>query len=375
MSVSKKPSTTSTSLLTAEIGENPSVSIVIPTYNEASNIEAVVNSFLASKYPNLLEIVIVDGQSNDGTSSKLKLLTESSPIVRLAVNPQRIQSAALNIGLKACQGDIFIRADAHCQYGSDYIEQCVAALQNSDALNVGGCQRFVAKEPFQAAIALASRSWLGSGGARYRDPTYNGYADTVYLGCFKREALLKLNSLLSEDVFDTSQVTNEDAELNQRLLARNPQAIYVSSRIKVWYYPRKNWVSLWVQYFRYGRGRYLNISRHPERSQLRGRLPFLFFSTIILFLILDLALSSISLHMLEISIFGILLAFLESLRVNLKFRKSFAVEIWRGSSNKTPSFLYRWLACGIVILTMPVAHFTGFCYQLLRNKILNHTDW
>ena len=372
MSVSKNPST---SLLTVDIGENPSVSIVIPTYNEASNIETVVNSFLASKYPNLLEIVVVDGQSNDGTSKKLQLLAEKSPLVKLAVNPQRIQSAALNIGLKACRGDIFIRADAHCQYGTDYIEQCVSALQNSEALNVGGCQRFVAREPFQAAIALASRSWLGSGGAKYRDPTYNGYADTVYLGCFKREALLKLNSLPDRNVFDTSQVTNEDAELNQRLLARNPRAIYVSSRIKVWYYPRKDWVSLWVQYFKYGRGRCLNISRHPERSQIRGRLPFLFFSTIILLLILDISLSSINLYMPGICIFGIVLAFLESLRVNLKFRNNFVSDIWRGNPRKAPSFVSRWISCGIVILTMPVAHFTGFGYQLLRNKILNHTDW
>ena len=350
----------------------PSVSIVIPTYNEADNIEAIVNCFLATKYPNLLEIVVVDGQSTDGTSDLVENIAQEHPIVRVIENPQRIQSVGLNIGFKACKGDILLRADAHCDYGSDYIEQCVSALQQSSALNVGGCQRFVARSPFQAGIALASRSWLGSGGAKYRDPEYTGYADTVYLGCFKRQALLDINSSGIE-VFDTSQITNQDAELNQRLLDLSPQAIYISSQIKVWYYPRKTWKSLGQQYFKYGRGRYLTSTKHRGRSQIRGKLPFLFFSTIILLLVFDL-LSPVDLYIKEICAFGVLLAFIESLRVNFKL-KDFTSEIWRGSLEEVPSFLSRWITCGVVILTMPIAHFSGYGYQTFRNRILAIEGW
>ena len=83
------------------------------------------------------------------------------------------------------------------------------------------------------------------------DPKYDGYADTVYIGCFWRQALLDVGG------FDTTQITNQDAELNQKLLSKSEQAIYISSKIRVWYYPRKTWKSLWIQYFKYGRGRYL----------------------------------------------------------------------------------------------------------------------
>ena len=372
MSVSKDPSA---SIVFTSYTKNPSVSVVIPTYNEADNIEAIVSCFLASKYPNLLEIVIVDGQSTDGTSDRVKNIACEYPIVKIIENPQRIQSAGLNIGLKACEGDIFLRADAHCDYAIDYIEQCVSAIQQSKALNVGGCQRFVARSPFQAGIALASRSWLGSGGAKYRDPNFTGYADTVYLGCFKREALLELDSSASTEAFDTSQITNQDAELNQRLLDLSPEAIYISSEIKVWYYPRQTWKSLWTQYFKYGRGRYLTTTKHPERSQIRGKLPFLFFSTMILLLVFDLFFSPVNLYIKEICILGASLAFWESLRVNLSLKNNFASEIWRGNPSKVPSFFSRWFYCGIVILTMPIAHFSGYGYQAFKNRVLAIKGW
>lgn len=370
MSVSKDQSA---SIVFSPSKRNPSISIVIPTYNEIENIEAIVKSFLTSKYPNLLEVIVVDGKSTDGTRDRLQELAYTYPQVKILDNPRRIQSEALNIGVRECKGEFFLRADAHCEYAPDYIEQCVAALKKSQALNVGGCQRFVAKEPFQAAIAIAAQSWLGSGGAKYRDPNYSGYADTVYLGCFKREALLKSSS--SQGVFDTSQVTNQDAELNQRLLDLDPKAIYISSQIKVWYYPRRTWKSLWTQYFKYGRGRYLTNTKHPERSQIRGKLPFLFFSTICLLLIIDLFLPSVNLYMMEICFLGIILAFLESLRVNLSLKNHFAEKIWRGHRRKRPSFLSRWFYSGIVILTMPTAHFSGYGFQAFKNRILGIKGW
>ena len=346
------------------------VSIAIPTYNEAEYVEKIVTGFLQTQYSHLIEILVADGGSSDGTQEIVNNLSVRDSRVKLLNNPLKIQSAGLNVALENSQSDIFLRADAHCDYASDYVEKCIAALQKSQALNVGGAQRFVAKDGWQAAIALAARSWFGSGGAKYRNPNYTGYADTVYLGCFQRQALLKVDNSSPLNVFDTSQITNEDAELNQKLLEQNPQAIYISSEIKVWYYPRKTWKSLWIQYFKYGRGRYLTATKHSERSQLRGKLPFLFISTMIVLLCFDLFLAPVNLYIKELCILGLFSAFLESLRVNLKLKDSFLTEIWRGSIKQSPSFISRWLGCGIVIITMPLAHFSGYGYQVFRSRIL-----
>jgi hypothetical protein len=289
--------------------------------------------------------------------------------VKLLHNPLKVQSAGLNLIIKECTGDILLRADAHSDYAPDYIEKCVEALLLSQSLNVGGAQRFVAKTPFQAGAALSSKSLLGTGGAKYRHPEYSDYAETVYLGCFWRQILLDVAG------FDIDQATNQDAELNQKLLLKTEKAIYISSKIRVWYYSRKTFKSLCIQYFKYGRGRYLTSIKHSIKSQIRGIVPFLVISSITLLLLIDLLFPRRGLPMVILVILGLLLPFLESLRVTLKSRTSFESEIWRGDKGKIPSFLSRWFFCGIVLLTMPIAHSLGYAYQLIKHKILGLNGW
>ncbi|MFM6070537.1 MAG: glycosyltransferase family 2 protein, partial [Dolichospermum sp.] len=217
---------------------------------------------------------------------------------------------------------------------------------------------------FQAGVALSSKSILGSGGAKYRDPDYDGYADTVYLGCFWKKALQEVSG------YSTEATSNEDAELNQKLLQKNKNAIYISSEIRVWYYPRKTFKSLYIQYFKYGRGRYLTSIKHSVKSQIRGIVPFFVISLTTLLLIIDLLFPLLGLPMEILVIIGLLLPFLESLRVTLKSRNSFDSEIWRNDKGKIPSFLSRWFFCGIVLLTMSISHSLGYAYQLIRHRVL-----
>jgi succinoglycan biosynthesis protein ExoA len=347
----------------------PTLTIAIPAYNEAANIERVVRGFLSTAYPNLIELFIADGGSTDGTQDIVKNLALEDARVKLLHNSLKVQSAGLNLILQECAGDIFLRADAHSDYAPDYIEKCVEVLLESKALNVGGAQRFVAKTDFQAGVALSSKSILGSGGAKYRNPDYDGYADTVYIGCFWKQALVEVGG------FDTSQITNQDAELNQKLLRKNQNAIYVSSQIRVWYYPRKTFKSLYIQYFKYGRGRYLTSIKHSIKSQVRGIVPFFVVSSTTLLLLIDLLFPRLGLPIEILVILGLLLPFLESLRVTFKLRNSFDSEIWRGDKDKIPSFLSRWFFCGIVLVTMPISHSYGYAYQLVRHKIFGLNGW
>ncbi|BDA70164.1 Glycosyl transferase, family 2 [Calothrix sp. PCC 7716] len=338
----------------------PSVTIAIPTYNEALNIEQIIRCFINSGYKNIVEIFVADGGSTDNTQDIVRRLSKEDSRIKLLYNPLKIQSAGLNLILHSSTGEIFLRADAHSEYAPDYVERCVEALIESNALNAGGAQRFVAKTRFQAAIAIASKSILSNGGAKYRNPNYNGYADTVYLGCFWRKALQEVSG------FNSTYHHNEDAELNQRLLTQKLNAIYISSVVRVWYYPRNTWKSLWLQYFKYGQGRCLTSIKYKLSTQLRGIIPFLALSTISLLLVVDLLLPSLHLPIEQLVFICILIPFLESFRVILKYHNNFRLEVWQGNNDEIPSWISSWFLCGITLLTMPIAHSLGYAYQLLR---------
>jgi len=82
-----------------------SVSIVIPTLNEAGNLPYVLNTVPSWVH----EIIVVDGRSNDDTERIAKVL---HPDVRIVHEPKSGKGAALKAGLYAAKGDILIALDA-----------------------------------------------------------------------------------------------------------------------------------------------------------------------------------------------------------------------------------------------------------------------
>ncbi len=340
----------------------PTVSVAIPVLNEADHITEVIQGFLQSAYPALIEVLVADGGSTDGTVSIVQTLAENDSRVLLMSNPETIQAAALNRMIEVASGDIFLRADAHCRYAPDYVESCVVALQETGAVNVGGAQRLVARSTFQAGVALAARSILGSGGARYRDALYDGPAETVFLGCFDRQALLEVGGY-------SAKTTNEDAELNIRLNRRFEHAVHVSSRIRVWYYPRHSWWALWRQYLSYGRGRRGTVRDHPGASPWRSVLPFAVVTLAALAFLCDQIFLAGRLHSAGLALLSLGIPFLFGLLIAFRLRRSFVSEIWRGDPDRVPPIAVRGLCCGLVLLTQPIAHFTGFGYQWIWDGI------
>jgi len=247
----------------------PLATIAIPCLNERDSIQSCVRSVLAQDYPpEQLEILVADGRSADGTRDVLRRLAAADDRIRIIDNPERIQAAGLNAILKQARGDVIVRMDAHCDYRSDYVRKCVEVLESTGADNVGGAQRAEAKTFFQRALCAALASPLAAGGARYRSAENEGFVDTVFLGAFRRRVFETVG------LYDPRAVTNEDAELNQRLLARGGR-IYLSREIVVNYHPRRSFSALARQYFRYGVGRARTFLKHGALTTLRPALPFL----------------------------------------------------------------------------------------------------
>ena len=127
-------------------------------------------------------------------------------------NPERLQAAGLGQLVKAAQGDVIVRMDVHCEYAPDYVRKCVETLEATGADNVGGAQRAKAERRSSARCAPRSRARSASVAPEYRSADAEGFVDTVFLGAFRRKVFETVG------LWDPKAITNEDTELNQRIL-------------------------------------------------------------------------------------------------------------------------------------------------------------
>jgi glycosyltransferase involved in cell wall biosynthesis len=252
----------------------PSVSIIIPCYNEQGTIRKLLEAIYAQTFPRPdLEVVIAEGMSTDGTRAQIAAFSDSYPDLHIAVadNPIRSIPAALNCALKEAQGEIIIRLDAHSMPYPDYVERCVADLEMGLGENVGGIWeiRPGAQTWLAQSIAVAASHPLGVGDALYRHTATAAQVDTVPFGAFKRELLALVG------FFDESLLTNEDYEFNTRI-RKSGGKVWLDPSIRSVYIARPTLANLAKQYARYGFWKWRMLRRYPETLRWRQGLPPLF---------------------------------------------------------------------------------------------------
>lgn len=247
----------------------PFVTIAMPCLDEERYIEACLRSVRDQDYPaDRLEILVADGGSTDATRGVVARLAAEDPRIVLVDNPGRLQAAGLNAAIRRARGDIVVRMDVHCEYATDFVRKCVEVLERTGADNVGGAARTRARTPFQHALCAALSSKLGVGGSAYRSGLQEGWVDTVFPGAFPRRVFEEVG------LFDPAAITNEDAELNQRIQAAGGR-VWLSREVVVYYYPRDSFRGLARQYFKYGSGRARTLLKHRKLLTLRPVIPTL----------------------------------------------------------------------------------------------------
>lgn len=211
----------------------PRVSVIMPVYNESKYIAKCIDSLLLQDYPiDDMEWVFVDGASPDNTKEIIGQYIERYPsLIRVYDNPNKTVPYAMNIGIQNTVGEYIVRLDAHAEYASDYISQCVHFLDTTDADNVGGHFNTRARTKMGSRIALMLSSKFGVGNAQFRVRGKDGYVDTVPFGAFRRETFDKFG------LFDERFTRNQDNELNWRI-RRGGGKIYMTDKIQLTYYCR-----------------------------------------------------------------------------------------------------------------------------------------
>ncbi len=265
----------------------PSVSIIVPCYNEQHTIRLLLDAIDLQTYPRqAIEVVIADGMSTDQTREEIALFQNTHPTlsVKIVDNPKRNIPSALNRALDAARGQFIVRLDAHAVPSPDYVARCVDALEAGRGDNVGGiwqivpAQRWLSgdvphrvskpSEPgwVSRAIAVAAAHPFGVGDAHYRHATQPQYVDTVPFGAFRRELVEKIGP------FDENLLTNEDYEFNVRIRQAGGK-IWLDPAIRSMYFARATLSALAQQYLRYGYWKGQMLRRYPETIRWRQAIP------------------------------------------------------------------------------------------------------
>ena len=256
----------------------PSVTVVIPAFNEERYIRLALDAALQQEYPaEKLEIIIADGGSTDRTRSIVAEFSREHPNVKLIDNPQRIVSTGLNQAIAAATGDVIVRFDAHCEYPRDYICRLVALKGQTGADNVGGVLVPVGTNYTQSAVAAAYYSRIGFGGNALKGGIGTKEVrdvDTVHGGCWSRMRLLSIGG------FDESMVRNQDDELSFRLRKNSGRILQIRD-LFVRYHVRSSFRKLFLQFFQYGFWKVAVVRKHPRQASVRHLMPAVFVLVII----------------------------------------------------------------------------------------------
>jgi glycosyltransferase involved in cell wall biosynthesis len=242
------------------------ISVILPVLNEEKYLEDAVKSILAQKYDGKLEVILAVGPSQDKTQEIAQKLHQADSRVVVVNNPTGRTAAGLNLAIAASQYSIIVRVDGHANIPNNYCQLVSEILEKTGAVNVGGVMAAEGNSLFEKSVARAMRSPLGVGASRFHTGGGAGEVDTVYLGAFRKEALVSVGG------FDERFTRAQDWELNFRLRQAGG-VVYFDPHLVVTYRPRSTVNALARQYFEYGRWRRVVSRRHQGTINYRYLAP------------------------------------------------------------------------------------------------------
>ncbi|MFH1181031.1 MAG: glycosyltransferase family 2 protein [bacterium] len=265
------------------------ISVIIPCRNEQNYIAQCLDSIVSQNFPKEnLEVLLVDGNSQDKTKEIVQDYIQKYPFLRLLENPRKFAAFGLNIGIKKASGEIIVRMDAHAAYQKDYVSKCVKYLKEYEkADNVGGAIKTLPAENTLAAkaIAIILSGRLGAASSFRLGSDKVMEVDTVFGGCFRKKIFDKIG------FFDERMARAQDIEFNKRLI-RSGGKIILAPDILAVYYPESTLLGFWKHNFQDGFWviyplkfgvRYFSL-RHLLPLALTGAVLFSLFLSLFLFL-------------------------------------------------------------------------------------------
>jgi succinoglycan biosynthesis protein ExoA len=265
----------------------PAISVIIPCRNEAKWILRVLEDLAQQTIKEKFEVLIADGESDDGTWLLLEQFQSTTVLpyeLVLLHNQQRTIPCALNLLVQRARGKYIVRVDAHSRTAPNYLEQIVQPLKCGECDVAGPRIKFVPSSgrAIARAIAAVCNSRMGNGGTPSRTPLRHPVeVDHTVMSCFTRGVWVRIGG------YDTTLQANEDFDYDYRAAKAGFKVLSFPSPVYS-LLARSELSGLIRQRWRYGFWKAQVLKKFPTSLKLRQLLPIV---------VLPLAVASLSVPM------------------------------------------------------------------------------
>jgi len=210
------------------------ITVAITCYNEEKYIERSVRSALAFIKPDGVdvEILVVDGMSNDNSRSIVRSIQNETLSVQLIDNPSRFQAHGINLAIDYAKGDYLAWLSAHAIYPPHYLQVLYEASKRTGADCVGGIiNTKPGSDTFSGHLVQALTTHkFGIGNSGFKiGQSEEKYSDTAPSGFFKLSIFSKVGN------FNEQLVRCQDYEMSKRITKYGGK-ILVTPHVQITYF-------------------------------------------------------------------------------------------------------------------------------------------
>ncbi len=249
------------------------IDILVGVKNEEEHIERCIRSLMNQTIRDI-NILVVDGMSEDRTRDIVSNLMDEDPRIKLLINEGETISSGRNIGLNASTSEYVAYLDGHAYVDEDWLKTLYSSYKECEKkYPLGGIGSTYASpeddSPFGKTVAYCVQTMFGGLGTSFTEEEEIHPVDTVAFALYKR------STLLDEGIIYDERMTHcEDTDFNHQLvnkgyvLLKHPEA-------KVYQYRRKNLREFFMQMYKYGEGRYKLANKYRETLKYYHLIPVL----------------------------------------------------------------------------------------------------